>query len=193
MHELITGDPDPHRLVLSARHSFDHDTGARRVDGLEEDEALLVDVRLAYAQAGPVPVSEPLPSEDEHVRRLLPDGFVRGFVDHLAQLEVDVVCIENLSTAYSVLIDGRPVIVMPATGNWFFQNWSLAHELGHLALGHEDVVPGSRGVETKESGANRVAADLLLPRARLQEIDWARTGPAAGAELSDGDLTAMLG
>src|SRR5690625_5969486 len=31
VHELITGTADPHRLVLSARHSFDHETGARSV------------------------------------------------------------------------------------------------------------------------------------------------------------------
>ena len=37
VHELITGFPDPHRLVLSARHSYDHETGTRSVDGLDGD------------------------------------------------------------------------------------------------------------------------------------------------------------
>ncbi|HEX7349993.1 XRE family transcriptional regulator [Brachybacterium sp.] len=183
VHELITGDPDPHRLILSARHAVEHDTGARRVDGLEEDAALLTDVRRAYAQAGTVPESEPLPADVEHVQRLLPEGFVRGFIDHLALLGVDVVCIENLSTACSAIIEARPVILVPATGNWFSQNWSLAQELGHLVLGHEGVVPGAHGSEAREREAHRFAADLLLPAEQLRETDWLRAEAPAVAEL----------
>lgn len=183
VHELITGAPDPHRLVLSARHSFDHEIGSRSVDGLDDDKARLADVRLAFAQAGAVRPGAVLPAEVEQVRRLLPEGFVRTFIDHLAEIEVDVVRIEGLSTAYSLTVEDRPVILLPESGNWFHENWSLAHELGHLALGHEGVIAGSSGFEAKEREANAFAAELLMPEARMREKAWGQLGPSDVAEL----------
>ncbi|MDO5663257.1 MAG: XRE family transcriptional regulator [Brachybacterium sp.] len=183
VHELITGTPDPHRLVLSARHAFDHGTGARSVVGLDGDRALLADVRLAYAQVEQVRANPDLPADVEEVRRLLHPDFVRPFVDRLAMIEVDVIRIDGLSTAYSFLVEGRPVILLSESGNWFHENWSLAHELGHLALGHDGVVPGSPLAEAKEREANAFAADLLLPAPLLQRIDWGNIRPAEAAEL----------
>ncbi|MGP5261326.1 helix-turn-helix domain-containing protein [Brachybacterium paraconglomeratum] len=183
VHELITGAPDPHRLVLAARHSFDHDTGARSVAGLDEDHSPLADVRLAYAQISPVRAPLELPSDVEGIRRLLHPDFVRPFVDRLAEIEVDVVRIDGPSTAYSFLVEERPVILLPESGNWFHENWSLAHELGHLALRHEGVVPGTALADVKEREANAFAAELLLPAVTLQQIDWAEIRPAEVAEL----------
>ncbi|WP_344357628.1 XRE family transcriptional regulator [Brachybacterium phenoliresistens] len=183
IHMLITGEPDPHRLVLSARHTFDHDTGERRVDGLDRDRLVLEDIRLAYAQAGdPRPASE-LPPDVGSMRRLLHPAFVRRFIDHLAEIEVDVVRVAGMSTAYSLTIEGRPVIVLPASGNWFFENWSLAHELGHLALGHQGVIPGNDGYDGKEWAANSFAAELLLPENQVRELNWESLSSAAVAEL----------
>ena len=51
VHYLITGEPDPHRLVLSARHTYDHATGGRHLAGSEGDMQILRDIRLAYVQA----------------------------------------------------------------------------------------------------------------------------------------------
>lgn len=48
---LITGEKDPYRLVVSARHDFDHSSAMRSVDGLEGDQQILENIRLAYAQA----------------------------------------------------------------------------------------------------------------------------------------------
>ena len=183
VHELITGAPDPHRLVLAARHSFDHDTGARSVAGLDEDHSPLADVRLAYAQISLVRAPLELPSDVEGIRRLLHPDFVRPFVDRLAEIEVDVVRIDGPSTAYSFLVEERPVILLPESGNWFHENWSLAHELGHLALRHEGVVPGTALADVKEREANAFAAELLLPAVTLQQIDWAEIRPAEVAEL----------
>lgn len=183
VHELITGTADPHRLVLSARHCFDHETGARSVDGLDGDKALLADVRLAFAQAGDVRPGAALPADAESVRKLLPEGFVREFIEHLARIEVDVVRLDGLSTAYSFTVEGRPVILLPESGNWFHENWSLAHELGHLALGHEGVIVGSTGFDAKEREANAFAAELLLPAAMIRQIAWDRIDVSAVAEL----------
>lgn len=182
VHEIITGEPDPHRLVLSARHTFDHETGERRVDGLDGDQALLTDVRLAYAQVDPAPRGEELPAGVEEVRQLLGPDFVRTFIDRLARLGVDVVRISGLSTAYSLTVEGRPLILLAESGNWFFENWSLAHELGHLALGHEGVVPDAAGFDAKEGAANAFAAELLLPDARLRDLNWEHLAPSTVAE-----------
>lgn len=183
VHELITGTPDPHRLVLSARHSYDHETGTRSVDGLDGDRALLADVRLAFAQAGVVRPGALLPADAAQVRKLLPEGFVREFIEHLAMLEVDVVRLDGLSTAYSFTVEGRPVILLPESGNWFYENWSLAHELGHLALGHEGVIAGATGSDAGERAANAFAAELLLPAATMRQIAWDRINVSAVAEL----------
>lgn len=183
VHELITGQPDPHRLVLSARHTFDHETGERRVDGLDGDRALLADVRLAYAQVSPAPRGDDLPAGVEEVRSLLGHDFVRSFVDRLAEIGVDVVRIRGLSTAYSLFVEGRPVILLAESGNWFFENWSLAHELGHLALGHVGVVPDAAGFDAKEGAANAFAVELLLPESRLRDHDWGQLSLSTVAEL----------
>lgn len=183
VHELITGTPDPHRLVFAARHAFDHGTGTRSVPGLEGDRAHLDDVRLAYAQVAPVREHLDLPSDVDEVRRLLHPDFVRTFVDRLEGIEVDVVRIDGPSTTYSFLVEGRPVILLPESGNWFHENWSLAHELAHLALGHHEESPQSVLADAGEWEANAFAAELLLPAATLQQIDWAHVLPSEVAEL----------
>ncbi|MFD3509305.1 ImmA/IrrE family metallo-endopeptidase [Nocardia sp. NPDC058666] len=58
--------------------------------------------------------------------------------------------------------------------NWFRSNWSLAHELAHLALGHHagDHVPG----EAEELPADEFAANLLLPEELVRQHDWQSMG-----------------
>src|SRR5699024_9839983 len=119
VHELITGETDPRRMVVSARHTFDHDTGQRRVDDADADRAVLEDIHLAYAQAGEAPDAPPLPSSVDDVRNLLHPDFVREFIDHLAAIEVDVVRLDEVAHDYSFTVGSRPVIVLRATGNWF--------------------------------------------------------------------------
>lgn len=183
VHELITGEPDPHRLVVSARHAFDHDTRQRRVDGADGDRAVLEDIQLAYAQAGEPPATPSLPSGVEEVRNLLHPDFVRDFIEHLAAIEVDVVRLDEVANDYSFTVESRPIIVLKATGNWFRENWSLAHELGHLALGHEGVLTVEDKVVPEEAAANAFAAELLLPEARLRDISWDALELAELAEL----------
>lgn len=113
-----------------------------------------------------------LPGSAAEVRTALGDDFVQDFSDRLERLGVDVIRLEELSTAYSFTVQGRPIIAIKTTGNWFYSNWSLAHELGHLCLRHEGVVPDNPSADTLESAANAFAADLLLPVAELASIDW---------------------
>lgn len=182
LYRLITGEPDPHRLFVAARHDFDHDTSARTVPGRASDEQTLGDIALAYRQAYPTPSAlRALPVGVEAVRAALGPDFVRPFADRLEDaLGIDVVRVQELSTAYSFTVGGRRVIAVPATGSWFRENWAMAHELGHLVLGHHDEDAGLGVPSTHEAAANAFAADLLLPAAIVTDI--------ASKATSDADL-----
>ncbi|MEU6134892.1 ImmA/IrrE family metallo-endopeptidase [Nocardioides sp. NPDC047086] len=174
LHWLITGTPDPSRLTVAARHDFDHETGERGVPGREDDEKTIQNIALAYRQAYRGPGSaDPLPYDVDGARLLLGDGFVRPFAERLEQhLGVDVVRLPDLSTAYSFTVGARRVIAVPATGNWFRENWSMAHELGHLAMRHHDDGLATDVSEHHEKAANTFAAELLLPKQVLDKFDW---------------------
>ena len=169
VYELITGESDPARIQIAARHSFDHGSGTYSNGTADADERLLEGVRLAYVQAYPGgdPPASTLPATPQGVRRLLGGQFVRRLADRLEQhLSVDVVRIPRLGTAYSMMVGERAVIIIPASGNWFRENWDIAHELGHLA-------EGTLGVgDAAERAANAFAAELLLPEAEIRNVEW---------------------
>ncbi|MGA8117144.1 MAG: ImmA/IrrE family metallo-endopeptidase [Actinocatenispora sp.] len=175
IHWLITGEPDPHRLVIAARHDYDFDSRSRDVPGRQNDEALLRDVGLAYRQAyqgGAVAPSD-LPGSAAEVRRTMGPGFVRQFADRLeTRMGVDVVRLPALSTSYCFSVAGRRVIVVAATGNWFRENWSIAHELGHFVERHLDSHLSPVELDAHEAAANAFAAELLLPAAQMRERNW---------------------
>lgn len=169
VYELITGEPDPNRLLVAARHSYDHDTGTYSNNTAEEDRPLLADIRLAYTQAYPggQPPASQVPSSPEAVREVLGADFVRHLADRLEEhCGVDVVRIPKLGTAYSMFMGTRALIVIASNGNWFRENWDIAHELGHLAAG--TVGDGAR----VEAAANNFAARLLLPEDMILQVDW---------------------
>lgn len=179
---LITGQVDPIQVRVAARHDYDFETGKRSVPGREGDESPLGAIELAYRQAYPEPLSseageeeqpvrsDELPTDPASMRDALGDDFVRYFADGVEQrLGVDVIRLEALSTAYSLTIGGRRVIVLPATENWWHSNSSLAHELGHLALGHHDAGTDD---PSNEPAANRFATELLLPEHLLRSQPW---------------------
>lgn len=180
VYELITGEQDPAKIRVAARHSFDHGTGTYSNGTADVDSGRLEDIRLAYAQAYPDRDASPstLPSSPRAARDVLGEGFVRRLADRLEHdLGVDVVRIPKLGTAYSMMVGERAVIVIPASGNWFRENWDIAHELGHL-------VQGSMGVgDAAEAAANAFAAELLLPEARVREVQWATLTAEALGEL----------
>lgn len=177
---LITGAPDPHRVEFAARHAWDADT-RQRSNPREADDAPLLDsivdlYRAAFPNAAPS--SRPLPGSAAEVRAALGDDFVGRFAQIVEQeLDVDIVRIADLSTAYSLRLGGRGIIVLNTTPNWFYSNWSLAHELGHLALGHHDESDGRQKGEATldqhEREANAFAADLLLPEDLMRAQPWA--------------------
>ena len=91
------------------------------------------------------------------MRAVLGYGFVRPFADRLEKyLGVEVVRVTELSTAYSLTVGGRAVIAVPATGNWFRENWDIAHELGHLIMGHHDDGISPKRRRPARGGSERV-------------------------------------
>jgi hypothetical protein len=174
LHWLITGQPDPNRVNVAARHDFDHATGTRSVPGRDDDKQTLADIALAYRQAYPEPAGlRQWPKSAETVREALGPDFVRPLADRLERrLGIGVVRVAELSTAYSFTIGGRAVIAVPATGSWFRENWDIAHELAHLIRGdHADGVSPAEA-DRREAAANAFAAELLLPISILEDIDW---------------------
>jgi Zn-dependent peptidase ImmA (M78 family) len=181
LHELITGEPDPRRLTVVARHSYDHDTRRRDVPGRDGDDAVLRDIELVYRQAGELAATPPLPTTPTGVRAALGDDFVRPLADRVEQrLGVDVVRVPHLSTCYSFAIDGRLVIAVDAVGSWFRENFGIAHELGHIAAGHHDEI---RVPDGHEAAANGFAAELLMPEAAIRGEDWEGVRPGRLAWL----------
>jgi Zn-dependent peptidase ImmA (M78 family) len=180
LHWLITGEPDPNRLRVAARHNFDRATGLRTVPGRESDGQVLADIALAYRQAYPEPEAErwqamaaAWPESADAVRLALGEDFVRRFADRLEEhLGIGVVRVAELSTAYSFTVGERPVIALPASASWFRENWDLAHELRHLIRRHPDDGLSGTEAASHEADANGFAAELLLPAQALKGIDW---------------------
>lgn len=163
LHELITGAPDPNRVTFVARATYDHEDAVHTVPSEDSDKEALENIRVAYVQAQLPPHRSSLPSAPEDMRAALGEGFVDDFAARVEErLDVDVIVLQEVATAYSATIAGRRVITLPAHPNWFRMNFNLAHELAHLA-----------GVE-KEAEANTFASQLLLPPSELRKIDWER-------------------
>lgn len=183
---LITGHEDPMRVQVAARHDYNHETGKHSIPGRSTDEQDLGAVELAYRQAYPTGVSgrSAGPATPAAMREALGDDFVRDFADRVEErLGVDVIRLPLLSTAYSLTVGGHAVIVLPTAANWFRSNSDLAHELGHLALGHHNA--GS-DVPTNEAPANSFATELLLPAEVVVKTPWHEmTGGQAAKFLWD--------
>lgn len=182
---LITGQADPNRIVVAARHDFDQQTGERTVPGQAADEVTFSDIKLAYEQAfqdwSPPAVS--LPTTPAGVREVLGPGFVRPLAHRIeTQLDVDVIHLPKLTTAYSFLVGPRRVIVVPATANWFRENWSLAHELGHHVADHHQSGLSKVEWDRHEAAANAFAAELLLPAVEMRAWDWIYAEPTVIAQ-----------
>lgn len=86
-------------------------------------------------------------------------------------LQVDVITTDLSGAGYLMTVGSHAVIVAAKTGSWFRQNFTIAHELGHLACGtlcDEHLATDSES----EARANRFAADLLMPEVEVRSLDW---------------------
>uniref|UniRef100_UPI003D919F96 helix-turn-helix domain-containing protein n=1 Tax=Gordonia sp. B7-2 TaxID=3420932 RepID=UPI003D919F96 len=173
-HWLITGVDDPFAVSVAARHSWDARRRVRVNDGHAEDQKILQKVIAAYRAAhpsGPIP-SVDIPADPISLRELLGPAFVRRFADVTEdRLGIDVVRIPGLTTDYSLRIGNRGIVILATQSSWFRSNWSLAHELGHLALKHHSSYDSARRVQRDEQAADRFAAALLIPASALAELN----------------------
>lgn len=86
-------------------------------------------------------------------------------------LGVDVLVLDMAGQGYTLKLGGRYVLVIPRSRNWFWQNFSVAHELGHVVNQHSfDVNSDDGGLSERQ--ANAFAAELLMPEADLRSLDW---------------------
>ena len=173
LYWLITGSPDPQKVDIAARHQWDSRQRTRKNPGRQDDDNLLNLVIAAYRAAFPdgPPATPPLPEDPQQLRERLGDSFVRHFAEAVeSQLDVDVVRLSGLTTDYSLTIGQRAVVVLATMPGWFRSNWSLAHELGHLALGHHDGYVSTN--QNNEGPADQFAANLLLPSDLMSQITW---------------------
>ncbi|MCX4093195.1 helix-turn-helix domain-containing protein [Nocardia sp. alder85J] len=184
LYWLVTGEQDPHRVRIAARHSWDAAQRLRVNPGRTGDDNLLERVAGTYAAAYPdgPPPSRPLPGNPTAMREVLGEHFARDYgVTVEDRLGVDVVRLPMLSTDYSLSIGSRAVVILSTTPYWFRSNWSLAHELAHFALGHHNGDSEPREVD--EAPADRFAAELLLPEDLVAREDWRRMDESAVVEF----------
>ncbi len=184
LYWLVTGEADPHRVRVAARHSWDESQRIRINPGRQSDDGLLQRVAETYEAAfpeGPSP-SESLPGSAPVMREMLGEDFVRNYGEVVEdRLGVDVVRLPMLSTDYSLRIGSRAIVILTTTPYWFRSNWSLAHELAHFALDHHsgDSEPGGRD----EAPADQFAAELLLPEELINRQDWQQMDERGVAEF----------
>jgi Zn-dependent peptidase ImmA (M78 family)/transcriptional regulator with XRE-family HTH domain len=178
-HWLITGEQDPFKVRLVARHLWDQGSSEQDARDDEIITRVVETYKAAYAEGGRVPTSlTPLPAEAMRIRGLLSDanhGSGQAFeVRYLAEqiqnvLGIDIVRDPGLQTDYSFRIGDHAVVLLKSTVNWFRANWSIAHELGHLALGHHFR---ERTTSADEWPANVFASEFLLPEDMVRAVDW---------------------
>ena len=116
------------------------------------------------------------------VRDALGANFAHNMVARVDErLDVDVLVIDIKGDAYVMKVADRNVLVIKRTTAWFRQNFSLAHELGHITSDtlHPTVAEAEASTEAM---ANAFAAELLMPEAKLRALDWARMSTSEFAQ-----------
>ena len=194
-HWLITGETDPFKVRLAARHLWADSSDGQRQNDDDIIARVVETYRTAYAGTGKVPSSVgELPRDPSRLRKMLGVAYAEGTaatgswktsaeVRYLADqvqnvLSVDIVRDPGLQTDYSFRIGEHAVVLLKSTTRWFRANWSIAHELAHLALGHHD---GQWAKKSDEAPANAFAGEFLLPADQMRSVDWASMDKSAFA------------
>lgn len=181
---LLTGE-DPFPVKIAARHLFSVERGHELSRSAVAERALLEDIALAYRQAPNLSANlqRAIPTDPDEARAVLAEEFgyewPRFFADAVEQVfGVDVVKVDLADGAgYSMSLTTGIIIVVPTSNFWGRQNWTIAHELGHIARGEFTPIEQKAAADT-ESAANDYAAQLLLPKERLSEAHAAAMDPA---------------
>ncbi|MDX2025500.1 XRE family transcriptional regulator [Microcella sp.] len=180
LHWLATGEVDPAAAKVAARHTYD--VAARRHESIDwsAERTAIETVSTAYTQvfrSDPERPQVEIPSSAQDARKLLIEydqDFVRQFAESVeAVFGVEVVRVQEASRPYSIEVVGRRVVVVPPHVNWFYQNFSIAHELGHFSSGNlEPIEEEPLASAESERASNAYAAELLLPTEEMTSLSW---------------------
>ena len=110
-------------------------------------------------------------------RRLLKDAKVKEvpvslekIIKYLkTQYELDIIRYplgENIS-GLLVMVGDKPTIGFNSDHAWVRRRFTIAHEIGHLLMGH--TCGGSDSGDNAETEANQLAAELLIPLAFVRK------------------------
>lgn len=191
VHWFVTGEPDPFALKVAGRQIYDHQNGVHEGmdwDTLHDFTALLRRAYIqAYAEQGGVPRLNQGPLKAQDARRRLHEAggehWVRSLADGIErEFGIDVVRVAEAPRDFSAEVLGHSIIVLKESQNWFYENWSLAHELGHIVAGDLSHIRSS-GCDDPgaERRANAFASELLLPESSMREVDWSSIDLASAA------------
>lgn len=192
MHWLVTGQQDPHEPRIAARHTFNHESRRHEAPDLETESGELQAIATAYlqlaAQGGAAGNADVPPNPDEAratLQAAVGADFVRRFAEGVENaFGIGLVRVPAVSRGYSMLVSGHRVIVVGQHPNWFFQNWSIAHELGHFATAQiPDSLADGIVSAPSEARANAYAAELLMPEVGVRAIDWSNIDAEALADV----------
>lgn len=193
-HWFITGEPDPFAIKVAGRQSFDHAVLVHEpIDWLADGDILNL-IGRAYIQVYADEPREVRPVVDRldasAVRTALigsefGEAWVRRFADAVEVIYgIGVVRAAEVPRDCVIEVLGRSVIVLKETGNWFYENWSIAHELAHVLSGDlADIKGDACGNTAAERRANAFAAELLLPEKVVRSFDWWKVGVGSVARL----------
>jgi Zn-dependent peptidase ImmA (M78 family) len=164
--------PDPFGVRLAGRHLYDRATHAYvRLDEPSYLQRLADAYREVYAT--PAASAARTPADPAEARTALGPEFVQDFAAAVEDaFGIDVIRLEGVDGDFAFATGGRAVIVVGTTANWFFQNWSIAHELGHILHGELDTDSPSPSSRASERAANAFASELLLPAVGVAARDW---------------------
>jgi transcriptional regulator with XRE-family HTH domain len=191
-HWFVRGEEDPYAVRYAGRHTFNHDTKTHEPIDWDEEHRPLADIALAYLQAygdANIPGASDLSLSAQDARSALEHAGGADFVRRLANLVesefgIDVVKVPGIDRGFALEVLGRRVIVVGETGSWFYENWSIAHELAHV-FRCELSERGDSACDdpAAEARANRFAAEFLLPKHVLENFPWATASESDVAEL----------
>jgi Zn-dependent peptidase ImmA (M78 family)/transcriptional regulator with XRE-family HTH domain len=183
-HWFVTGDPDPFAVKVAGRHTFDHDTKRHQPLDWAATQGAIANVALAYTQVFPAatnPTRTKVPASPVPARAALRDSVGASFIRELSTatkraFDVDVVRVGNVGHGLAIDVVGHRSIVVSEIANWFRENWSMAHELGHINR-NDLSEAGTNACDNPaaERAANAYAAELLMPEADLRKMAWRST------------------
>ena len=118
----------------------------------------------------------------EEVWEMLGERIMIDFSSQIEEyLHIDVVQIGLEGNGTCLILDSRPVIVVPRTDNWFRQVFAIAHEIGHIA--NDTTIKRDDEISEQERGANRFAADLLMPKELIAGLFGKQIDPVGFAKF----------